>query len=102
MAEPEDPKEPKGSVEAESAATAASFSDEDDHLALEPEIACNLLSDHGGEIVITDDGRVVFMNASEHLVDLAHALDPENPDVQERKRKVEEVRAARAAAAEES
>lgn len=61
-------------------------------LALDPEKACNLVSEHGGEIVIAPDGRVVFMNASEHLVELAHALDPENEDV---KKRMEAIRRAR-------
>ena len=60
-------------------------------LALDGEIACDLLSDHGGEIVITDDGRIVFMNASAHLVELAAALDPDNADIQARLRCVQDV-----------
>ena len=68
-----------------------------DDLVIEPEQACNLVSEHGGEIVIMDDGRVVFMNASEHLVELAHALDPDNPDVAKRMAAIEAVRAARKA-----
>jgi len=59
-------------------------------LTLDGDVACNLLSDHGGEIVILDDGRVVFMNASAHLVELAHALDPDNEDVKARLKKIEE------------
>ena len=64
-------------------------------LALDPEQACNLVSEHGGEIVIAPDGRVVFMNASEHLVELAHALDPENEDVKKRMAAIEAARAKR-------
>lgn len=64
--------------------------DEGDELVLPGELACNLLSEHGGEIVILDDGRVVFMNANAHLVELAHALDPDNADVAERLRRIEE------------
>lgn len=67
----------------------------DDDLALDPEAACNLVSEHGGEIVIAPDGRVVFMNASEHLVELAHALDPENEDVKKRMAAIEAARARR-------
>ncbi len=63
-------------------------------LLVEPEAACDLLSEHGGEIVIAPDGRIVFMNASEHLVELAHALDPENEDV---RRRMEAIRRAREA-----
>jgi hypothetical protein len=69
-----------------------------DDLVVSPEQACNLVSEHGGEIVIMDDGRVVFMNASEHLVEIAAALDPENADIQKRLRAIEKVRAARAQA----
>jgi hypothetical protein len=68
-----------------------------DALIVSPEAACDLVSEHGGEIVIMDDGRVVFMNASEHLVELAAALDPENADVQKRLKAIEKVRAARLA-----
>ncbi len=66
-----------------------------DDLVLDPEKACNLVSEHGGEIVILPDGRVVFMNASAHLVEIAAALDPENPDIQERLAAIEKARAAR-------
>ena len=66
-------------------------------LALDPEQACNLVSEHGGEIVIAPDGRIVFMNASEHLVELAHALDPENEDVKKRMAAIEKARAKRKA-----
>ncbi len=64
-------------------------------IALEPEIACELVSEHGGEIVILDDGRIVFMNASAHLVEIAHALDPDNPDLRARMAVIEELRRAR-------
>jgi hypothetical protein len=64
-----------------------------DDLILEAEQACNLVSEHGGEIVIMDDGRVVFMNAAAHLVELAAALDPANPDIQKRLRAIEAARA---------
>jgi hypothetical protein len=67
-----------------------------DDLVIGAEKACDLVSEHGGEIVIMADGRVVFMNASEHLVELAAALDPENEDVRERLAAVERARAARA------
>ncbi|GIW71698.1 MAG: hypothetical protein KatS3mg102_1240 [Planctomycetota bacterium] len=67
-----------------------------EELVLEAEAACSLLSEHGGEIVITDDGRVVFMNASEHLVELAHALQPDNPEVAARMELIRRVRAERA------
>lgn len=70
-----------------------------DALVVSPEAACNLVSEHGGEIVIMDDGRVVFMNASEHLVEIAAGLDPENEDIKKRMQAIERVRAARAAAA---
>ncbi|HVY61943.1 MAG TPA: hypothetical protein VHF22_09835, partial [Planctomycetota bacterium] len=49
-------------------------------LVLDAEQACSLVSEHGGEIVIMPDGRVVFMNAAAHLVELAAALDPDNAD----------------------
>ncbi len=61
-------------------------------LVLPAEQACDLVSEHGGEIVIMDDGRVVFMNASAHLVELAAALDPENEDVQKRLKAIEAAR----------
>jgi hypothetical protein len=64
----------------------------EDDLTLDAEKACNLVSEHGGEIVITPDGRVVFMNASAHLVELAHALDPENEDVKKRMAAIEAAR----------
>jgi putative acetyltransferase len=70
-----------------------------DDLALEAEQACDLVSEHGGEIVIAPDGRVVFMNASEHLVELAHALDPDNEDVKKRMAAIEAARAKRKAPA---
>ena len=44
--------------------------------------------------------RVVFMNASEHLVEIAASLDPDNADIQKRLRAIEKVRAARAQNAE--
>jgi hypothetical protein len=66
-----------------------------DDLVVSPEAACDLVSEHGGEIVIMDDGRVVFMNASEHLVEIAAALDPENPDIQKRLEAIERARAQR-------
>jgi len=69
-----------------------------DALVVSPEAACNLVSEHGGEIVIMDDGRVVFMNASEHLVEIAAGLDPDNEDIRKRMQAIERVRAARAAA----
>ena len=68
-----------------------------DDLVVDAEQACDLVSEHGGEIVIMPDGRVVFMNAAEHLVELAASLDPENPDIQRRLAAIERVRAARAA-----
>ncbi|RME73672.1 MAG: hypothetical protein D6776_06630 [Planctomycetota bacterium] len=66
-------------------------------LALDPDRACQLVSEHGGEIVILDDGRVVFMNASAHLIELAHAIAPEDEEIAERMRRLEEVRRQRAA-----
>jgi hypothetical protein len=69
-------------------------------LALDADTACDLFSEHGGEIVILDDGRVVFMNASEHLVELAHAIDPDNAEITERMQVIERVRADREAAAD--
>lgn len=67
-------------------------------LALDADVACDLFSEHGGEIVITDDGRIVFMNASAHLVELAAALDPDNADVKARLAHVEAARARASAA----
>jgi hypothetical protein len=64
-------------------------------LALDPEKACRLVSEHGGEIVIAPDGRIVFMNASEHLVEIAHALDPENEDIKKRMEAIRKAREAR-------
>lgn len=66
-------------------------------LIVSPEAACDLVSEHGGEIVIMDDGRVVFMNAAAHLVELAAALDPDNADVQKRLKAIERAKAAQAA-----
>jgi hypothetical protein len=64
-------------------------------LILDAEKACNLVSEHGGEIVIMPDGRVVFMNASAHLVEIAAALDPENEDIRKRLAAIEKAKAAR-------
>ena len=65
-----------------------------DDLIVSPEAACGLVSEHGGEIVIMDDGRVVFMNASAHLVEIAAALDPDNADIQKRLNAIERARRA--------
>lgn len=78
------------------APTASAGDAEDGDLALPADTACDLLSSHGGEIVITDDGRVVFMNASAHLVELAAALDPENEEIQARLAIVRRVEVRRA------
>ena len=68
-----------------------------DDVVVSPEAACGLVSEHGGEIVIMDDGRVVFMNASAHLVEIAAALDPDNADLQKRLAAIERAKAARPA-----
>ena len=60
--------------------------------------ACDYVP-HLGDIVIRPDGTVVFFNATEEMVRIAHALDPENPDVLERLARIERLAKERSRAA---